>query len=448
MIRYYSTNKKSKKLSFKEALFKGQAPDKGLYMPERLPKFSLSQIESIRRLKFPQIAFFLLKEFLRKQIPEKELKKIVERIYNFEVPIERVSKGLFILRLDRGPTASFKDFGARFLAKAMEYFLKKEKKKMTILVATSGDTGSAVAQAFWRIENIKVVVLFPEKEVAKNQRKQITTLGENILAVAIKGKFDDCQAMVKRAFADPELKFLNLSSANSINVGRLLPQIIYYFFAFCKVCRRGEKIIFSVPCGNFGNLTAGIFAKKMGLPVFKFIAAVNENDEFPRYLATGKYQPLIPSKNCLSNAMNIGHPSNLARIIEIYGGEMKETGKIVKSPNLPKLKREIWSVAITDEETKETIKRVFQKYHLILEPHGAVAWRALEKFLEGKNISYPAVVLETAHPGKFPEVLNSLLKTKIEIPSSVKNSLRKKEKFDVLFPNYKEFKEFLKTRIF
>ncbi len=447
MIKYHSTNKKSKKVSFKTALFKGQAPDKGLFMPDRLPKFSQREINSMRRLKFPQIAFLILKKFLKGEIPEKTLKEITQKAFNFDLPIEKVSLNLFVLRLDRGPTASFKDFGARFLAKCMEYFLKKEKKKMVILVATSGDTGSAVAQAFYGIENVKVVVLFPEKEVVKNQRKQITTLGGNIISVAIKGKFDDCQAMVKKAFADAQLKHLNLSSANSINVARLIPQITYYFFAFCKICKRGEKVIFSVPCGNFGNLTAGIFAKRMGLPVFKFVAAVNENDEFPRFLETGKYKPLIPSKKCLSNAMNIGHPSNLARIVEIYGGRMDETGKILKPPDMNALKKEIWSTKITDKETKEAIKSAFQKYHLVLEPHGAVAWRALEKFLEKEKIHFPAVVLETAHLGKFPEILKDLLKIKIEIPSSIKNSLKKKEKFEILPPNYEEFKEFLKSVI-
>ena len=445
MLKYYSTNREAKMVDFETALFEGQAPDKGLYMPQIIPTFSFREIESMREKDYQEISLLVLSKFLEDQISKKGLKKMIASIYDFEIPIEKLSQNLFLMRLDQGPTASFKDFGAKMLAKLMEYFLKRKKEKMVILTATSGDTGSAVANAFFGIENIKVVILFPKNEVTKSQRKQMTTLGKNIITLAIEGKFDDCQAMVKRAFADPELKNLNLSSANSINLGRLFPQIIYYFFAFSKICKKGEKIIFSVPSGNFGNLTAGLLAKRMGLPVEKFIVAVNENDEFPRFLETSSYTPLRPSKNCLSNAMNIGHPSNLARVIDLYGGLMRETGEILKLPNMRLLKNDIFSVSISDKETIKTIERVYQRYHTILEPHGAVGWRALELFLEKEKKSFKAVCLETAHPGKFPEVLEKVLKKKIKIPEAIERCQRKKERFEVFPADYEKFRSFLKT---
>ena len=445
MLKYYSTNREAKMVDFETALFEGQAPDRGLYMPQLIPTFSFREIESMREKDYQEISFLVLSKFLEDQIPKKVLKKMIVSIYDFEIPIEKLSQNLFLMRLDQGPTASFKDFGAKMLAKLMEYFLKRKKEKMVILTATSGDTGSAVANAFFGIENIKVVILFPKNEVTKSQRKQMTTLGKNIITLAIEGKFDDCQAMVKRAFADPELKNLNLSSANSINLGRLFPQIIYYFFAFSKICKEGEKIIFSVPSGNFGNLTAGLLAKRMGLPVEKFIVAVNENDEFPRFLETSRYTPLRPSKNCLSNAMNIGHPSNLARVIDLYGGLMRETGEILKLPNMNLLKNDIFSASISDKETIKTIERVYQRYHTILEPHGAVGWRALELFLEKEKKSFKAVCLETAHPGKFPEVLEKVLKKKIKIPEAIERCQRKKERFEVFPADYEKFRSFLKT---
>ncbi len=443
MIKYHSTNHNSESVNFKEALLKGQAPDKGLYMPDFIPQLSLSQIASMKGLPYWEVAFRATNEFLKDEIPENELKRITKEAYNFEIPLENVFDKVFLMRLDQGPTASFKDFAARMMAKLMEYLIRQEKRNLLILVATSGDTGSAVANAFLGLENIKMVVLFPSKEVSERQRKQMTTLGENITALAVDGKFDDCQAMVKQAFADPGLSHLNLSSANSINFGRLLPQAAYYFSAFSKLVKEREEVVFSVPSGNFGNLMGGLIAKKMGLPVSKFIAAVNENDEFPRFLETGQYQSIKPSKNCLSNAMNVGHPSNLARLIDLYGGQMDEKGKINKMPDINAIKKDIFSVSISDEETRTTIKNVYQKYGTILEPHGAVGFAGLERFLSQAKISSTAISLETAHPGKFPEEIKKALNLEPEIPESMKGLESKKEIFKVISPDYKEFKQFL-----
>lgn len=445
-IKYYSTNHNSKLISFREALLMGQAPDKGLYMPNIIPEIPLDIISLMKTMSYPEVAFTVTNEFLRNEIPENELKRITKEAYNYDIPIERVTEKIYLLRLDQGPTASFKDFGARMMAKLMDYFIKKENKKLLILVATSGDTGSAVANSFYGLENIKMVVLFPKNEVTERQRKQMTTLGKNITTLAINGKFDDCQAMVKQAFVDSELKYLNLSSANSINFGRLLPQIVYYFYAYSKLAKDGEEIVFSVPSGNFGNLMGGLIAKRMGLPIYKFIATVNENDEFPKFLETGKYQPIKPSKKCLSNAMNVGHPSNLARLIDLYGGQMDETGKINKMPDMELLKKDIFSVSISDEETRKTIKAVYSKYKIILEPHGAVGWRGLERFLSKEKNSFLSICLETAHPGKFPEVLGEILGIKIESPSGIKELENKTESFETISADYKEFKDFLKNK--
>jgi len=443
MIKYYSTNHNSELVSFKEVLLKGQAPDKGLYMPNYIPEISLTKIKAMKELPYWEIAFAITKEFLKDEIPENDLKKITKAAYNYDVHLEEISKKIYIMRLDQGPTVSFKDFAAGMMAKLMEYFIKKERRDLLILVATSGDTGSAVANAFLGLENIKMVILFPLREVSERQRKQMTTLGENIIALAVDGKFDDCQALVKQAFSDSELKHLNLSSANSINFGRLLPQVVYYFYAYSKLAKEGKEVIFSVPSGNFGNLMGGLIAKKMGLPVFKFIVAVNENDEFPKFLERGEYEAIKSSRNCLSNAMNVGHPSNLARLIDLYGGQMDENGEINKMPDMGLIKKDIFSVSISDEETRATIKNVYQKYKIILEPHGAVGWAGLERFSSQTKNSLLSISLETAHPAKFPEELKKILDIEPELPESLKGLETKKEKFENISSNYKNLKQFL-----
>ena len=437
-MKFYSTNLKAPEVSFKEALMKGQAPDKGLYMPKNIPKLSDDELKSMSKKDYSDIAFMIIKKFVD-NIPDDTLIKLCNDAYNFDVPLEHITKRNYLMRLDQGPTASFKDFAARMMARLMNYFCKKENKKLTILTATSGDTGSAVANAFYGSENVNMVVLFPKDEVSDRQRKQMTTLKGNITSVSLEGKFDDCQALVKKAFSDPDLSRLNLSSANSINIGRLVPQSVYYVYAYSRLAKNNEKIIFSVPSGNFGDMMGCVLAREMGLPVEKIIVGVNENDEFPKFLETGKYEPIKPSKKCLSNAMNVGHPSNLARLIALYGGQMDETGKINKMPNLEKMKKDLFAISVTDNETKNTIKETYKKYKVILEPHGAVGYNALLKSKIGGLI----VSLETAHPAKFPEIIREEIGIDPKLPKSMEGLEKKKEKFSELGNNYKEFKEFL-----
>ncbi len=442
-MKYYSTNRKSEMVSFDEALLHGIAPDRGLYLPENFPNVSAEEIISWKGKTYAEIAFEVMKRLLEGDIPEDKLKEMCEQAYNFEVPLEKVSDGNYVMRLDRGPTASFKDFAARLMARLMDYTLKQKKEHANILVATSGDTGSAVANAFHKMENINVVVLFPEKEVSQLQRKQMTTLGENITALAVQGKFDDCQAIVKEAFSDAELEDMKLSSANSINIGRLLPQSVYYFYAYAKLAQNaGDEIVFSVPSGNLGNSCAGIIAKRMGLPVKKFVIATNENDEFPRFLERGFYEKVVPSKNCLSNSMNVGHPSNLTRIVNLYHGWMDETGKLEGVPKITSMNNDIYSLSVSDDETIETMKEAF-KSKLLLEPHGAVAWNGLQKFLK-ENDSGLNVSIETAHPSKFPETVKKITGKDPEPADCIRAVFDKQEKFETIANKYCEFKGFLK----
>jgi len=377
-------------------------------------------------------------------VEESALEEMLKDAYSYEVPLERVYDGKYLLRLDRGPTCSFKDFAARLMGRLMQYFLKEEGRSMIILTATSGDTGSAVAHAFYGLENIKVIVLFPESEVTERQRRQMTTLGENIYPLAVSGKFDDCQALVKQAFVDPELKGLELSSANSINVGRLLPQAVYYFYAHSRVAPGGEEVVFSVPSGNFGDLMGGLIALKMGLPVKKFVAATNENDEFPCFMQTGVYEPIRPSKNCISNAMNVGHPSNLARLFSLYGGQMDETGQVARQPDLSAMREEIYAVSISDEETRQTIREAYSQYKVLLEPHGAVGWAGLVRYLDEFGDWSPAVSLETADPAKFPDEIVRLTGVNPSLPPAMASLDEKEEHYLEMDGSYASLKNYLK----
>ncbi|NOQ27723.1 MAG: threonine synthase [Bacteroidales bacterium] len=453
-IKYYSTNLNADDVTFSEALLKGLAPDKGLYMPREIPTFSKEEIKSFSQKKYYEIAFEVLNKFLVGQIREYELLELVKDAYDFSVPLEKGYENKYVMRLDHGPTASFKDFAARMMGRLMNYYIKKDKRKLLILTATSGDTGSAIANAFYGLDNIKVLVLFPDGEVTDRQRKQMTTLGENIQVISLKGKFDDCQALVKEAFADSDLDYLGLSSANSINIGRLIPQIVYYFYSFSRLRKpanqageseENDDVIFSVPSGNFGDMMGGVFAKHMGLPIKKFIISVNENDEFPNFLETGKYNKIEPSKNCLSSAMNVGHPSNLARLVALYGGVMDEKGEISKAPDMDKMRNEIYSKSISDLETKEMIHIAYDEHELILEPHGAVGWKGLMDYCEEFDVDMEqlCISLETAHPAKFPAEIIEILKFDPELPESLKGLEKKKEFFDNLDKNYLDFKNYL-----
>jgi threonine synthase len=446
-IKYYSTNHKAVKVNFEDALIKGLAPDKGLYMPEHIPQLSKEEIDRFSDMEYHEIAYTIFSKFLGNEIPDSDLRKMTKDAYDFDIPLENVYDRKYIMRLDQGPTASFKDFAGRMMGQWMQYYLKKKNKKLTILTATSGDTGSAMANAFFGLENIKVVILFPKSEISDRQRKQMTTLQNNIQIIGIDGKFDDCQAMVKEAFADKDLDYLNLSSSNSINIGRLLPQIVYYAYAYSRLRKKDsdEKIIFSIPSGNFGDMMGGVLGKHLGLPIEKFIIAVNDNDEFPKLIQTHQYHKIEPSRNSLSNAMNVGHPSNLARLIQLYGGNMDEKGNILQHPNYDNLSKDIYTESISNEDTKSTIKEVYENYKVLLEPHGSVGWTSLQNYLKkyGDEKEQIYVCLETAHPAKFPSSIIELLDIDPELPISMQNLDDKTEAFDTIENNYESFKSYL-----
>lgn len=439
-------------VSFSKALLKGIAPDGGLYMPDHFPSFTQKELAGLKDKTYDQIAFAILNKFLAEEMAEEELLALVKDAYNFEVPLEHIYDKKYVMRLDRGPTASFKDFAARMMARLMSYFLAKENRELLILTATSGDTGSAIANAFYGLDNISVVVLFPEREVTDRQRKQMTTLKKNIYIIALDGKFDDCQALVKKAFADNVLDDLNLSSANSINIGRLLPQAGYYAYAYLKLAdfTKNESVIFSVPSGNFGNLMGGLIAKKLGVPIRRFVVSTNANDEFPVYLNTNEYKLITPSRNCISSAMNVGHPSNMSRLFALFGGIMDEKGMIHQDPQRDQIKKDIYSVSITDDKTKEMIAEAYEKHRLLLEPHGSVAWAGLMDYLknhkEDDDADQICISLETAHPAKFPEQILEILSLDPELPLSLEGIEQKEEFFIKMSNDYSEFRDFLKKR--
>jgi threonine synthase len=450
-IYYFSTNGKAGKTTFGEALLKGLAPDKGLYMPERIPVIGENIRQNMTGKTYAEIAFLVARNFLQGEVDDASLNDMVNEAYNFAVPLEKIVDRKYIMRLDQGPTASFKDFAARMMGRLMQYFLKKQNRKMLILTATSGDTGSAIANAFYGLDNIDVVILFPQNEVTARQRKQMTTLRHNIRIVSLQGKFDDCQALVKKAFSDPSLDYLGLSSANSINIGRLLPQSFYYFYAWSQLSvSAGEQVIFAIPSGNFGNMMGGLLAKSMGLPVKRFVIATNENDEVPVYWHTGKYNTVVPSRNCVSSAMNVGHPSNMARVISLYNGIMDENGNITREPDIQKMRSDIAAYSITDKETIETIKVLYGKFGVLTEPHGAAGWAGLMEYLRhfpaDDNPDQLAVCLETAHPAKFPEEIQKVLDIDPVLPPSLEGLDHLEESFEKIQNDYSQFKEFLVSR--
>lgn len=445
-VKYYSTNLKSPLVSFREALLTGLAPDGGLYLPTEFPVVTPAELVNLAAKEYDEIAYTILDKLIGAEIENEQLSQICSEAYDFEVPLEKVFDRKYIMRLDQGPTASFKDFAARMMSRLMQYFLSLEGRHITILTATSGDTGSAVANAFYGLKNINVVILYPADEVTGMQRKQMTTLEDNIKVIAIDGKFDDCQRLVKTAFLDPELAGIALSSANSINIGRLLPQSVYYFYAFSKLAIGiSEPVIFSVPSGNFGNLMGGLIAKKIGLPVARFIISTNQNDEVPQFLKTGVYEIVSPSRNCISSAMNVGHPSNLARIIDFYGGKMNESGKILIEPDLEVMRRDLYAVSVTDEETRKTIEEVYRKYEILLEPHGAIAWKGIKDFASlNTAVGKPLFIsLETAHPAKFAEELVKILNVIPPLPDSLTGLEGKKENYISMDNEYNLLKHFL-----
>jgi len=455
-IRYYSTNRNldgvegivpfKGYVSSKDALLQGQAPDEGLFMPDFIPRLSHDDIMALKEKPYPEAAMLVTGTFLGDEISQEALKKIVYDSYNFDVPLERVVDRKYIMRLDQGPTASFKDFAARMMARLMSHFRDKGK-RLNVLVATSGDTGSAVGEAFKGVEGIDVNILYPRDEVSGRQKKQLDTIGENVKSLSIDGKFDDCQDLVKQAFSDQSLKYLNFTSANSINFGRILPQMVYYIYAYAWLCEDGEEIVISVPSGNFGNALGCEYARRIKKKKKKLVMPTNENDEFPHFFKTNQYEKVSPSRACLSNAMNVGHPSNLARFFELYGGTVDRTGKVHVYPDIETMRENIFSVSISDDVTKECIKKAYDTYGIVLEPHGAAGWRGLEIYLEQHGDFSPCVSLETAHPAKFPDEIIELLGITPELPDSMKDIDKREGDPVELSGDYKMFKEYLQDNL-
>jgi len=452
-ILYYSTNRNldqapgivpfKGKVSFREALLQGQAPDEGLFMPDRIPVLKPEEIRALKGRPYTDAALLVGRAFLRDEIGKDELRRIVEDAYDYDVPLEPVTGRKYVMRLDRGPTASFKDFAARMMARLMSHF-RDPGSRLNILVATSGDTGSAVGDAYRGVQGIAVTILYPRGEVSGRQKKQLDTIGQNVQAVSVAGKFDDCQDLVKQAFADPGLAGMNLTSANSINFGRILPQIVYYVYAYAQLAEPGEEIVFSVPSGNFGDALGCEYARRMGLPVRTLVMPTNENDEFPRFLDTGVYAKISPSRACLSNAMNVGHPSNLARFFDLYGGTVDRGGRVWKRPDRDEMRRRIFSVSVSDDETRRTIRRVYDTFGVVLEPHGAVGWKGLETWL-ARHGDFPLCVsLETAHPAKFPEEVRAILGIDPELPPSMQDLDTRTGEPHEMSGRYGDFSEYLR----
>lgn len=416
-MKFYSTNKKATLATFSEVLMAGLAPDGGLFMPEKFPKLGGNFLKDIHKKSFDDIAFEVSKNFID-DIPDRELRRIIKEAFNFKVSLVPLYENLHVLELFYGPTLAFKDFGARFMARLMNYYLKKDKESLNIVVATSGDTGSAIAQGFYGLSNIKVFVLYPSKRITKLQEKQMATLGKNIVAVEIKGSFDDCQRIAKRILADKELKKrINLSSANSINFGRLLPQSFYYFYGYIQLVKllktktRNLEPIFCVPSGNFGNLTAGLMAKRMGLSAKQFIAATNANDVVPQYLKFGKFVSRV-SRKTISNAMDVGNPSNFARMLDLFHDDVKQ------------MREEIIGISVSDKQTRETIKNVYRETGYVADPHTAVGIAAAKK----SGILIPIIVLSTAHPSKFREIVEPIIGKRLPLPPQLKKFAKKSKK--------------------
>jgi threonine synthase len=430
-MKFCSTNNKEAIVGLKDAVLKGLADDNGLYMPVTMPKLPATVIANISKLTFQELAFEIARPFMSEDLTDNELSRIVNEALNFDVPLVEVESNISALELFHGPTLAFKDFGARFMARLLGYFTKDLNKEIHVLVATSGDTGSAVANGFLGVPGIKVHVLFPSGLVTRIQEKQFTTLGQNITALEIDGTFDDCQTLVKQAFLDAELKnSLILTSANSINLGRLIPQSFYYAYAYGQAVKTNPDVIFSVPSGNFGNLTAGLFAKAMGVPVKHFIAATNINDIFPKYLETAQFEPKA-SVSTIANAMDVGNPSNFARILHLYNHAHEA------------ISADISGYRYKDEDVKKVLKETFETTGYMLDPHGAIGYMALKNYL-GKNKG-TGIFLETAHPAKFLETVEPIIGKKIEIPAKLQKFIEGESRTTPLSGRFQDFKNYLQT---
>jgi threonine synthase len=426
-MKYISTNHKVNEITFKEAVIKGLANDGGLFYPTEIPALPETFFEKLKDYKLDKLGYELMKHYAQGSIEDDCLRKLMKEALDFDIPLVEIEENTYSLELFHGPTLAFKDVGARVTARFMSTFSPDE--KVTILVATSGDTGSAVANGFLGLENVDVVVLYPKGMVSNIQEKQFTTLGQNITALEINGTFDDCQRLVKEAFNDSDLRSkINISSANSISIARFLPQMVYYFHAFAQLGNIDKPVVFSVPSGNYGNLTAGLFGKQMGLPIDKFIASANINDVVPKYLKSGKFTPR-PSVTTISNAMDVGNPSNFARILEMYDHDWEA------------IKQNIVGYSYSDEQTKKCMKEVYERTGYVLDPHGAVAYLGLKEYQKEDDVI--GIFLETAHPAKFLETVESTLNKKIEIPEKLQAFMQNEKLSIEMGKDYEGFRKFL-----
>ena len=428
-MKYFSLNHNSKSTLFHDAVKRGLAPDRGLYFPETIPQLPQSFFDNIEKMSIPEMAYRVIKPYVGNQILKEKLMEIVSETLDFDFPIIEITDNIAALELFQGPTLAFKDVGARFMARSLGHLNQGSKDKITVLVATSGDTGGAVANGFLGVEGVNVVILYPKGKVSEIQEKQLTTLGQNITALEVDGVFDDCQEMVKTAFLDTGLSSINLTSANSINVARWLPQMFYYFVAYRALKSKNKKLVFSVPSGNFRNICAGIMGQQMGLPIDHFIASTNVNDAVPRFLETGTYDP-IPTIQTISNAMDVGNPSNFVRIQKIFNNDVVKMKKILSG------------FRYTDQQTKKALKEIYDLKSYIADPHGAVGYLGLKEYLEQQNEDFYGVFLETAHPVKFLDSVNKTLKLEVEIPEKLKDTLSK-EKTSIPIKDYSELKSYL-----
>ena len=428
-MQFYSLNRQSPNANFKEAVIRGIAPDKGLYFPSEIKPIDKEIIENIDAYSYVELAYALIQQFVGDEIPEVELKNIIQDTLSFEFPLVAIEKDIYSLELYHGPTMAFKDVGGRFMARCLSYFNREQHNEVTVLVATSGDAGGAVASGFLGVKGVKVVILYPSGKVSEVQEKQLTTLGQNIKALEVDGTFDDCQAMVKQAFMDQEIcDAMQLTSANSINVARWLPQMFYFAFAYKQLKDKSKKLVFSTPSGNFGNICAGVMAQQLGLPITHFIAATNANRVVPNFMLSGEYKPL-KSVATISNAMDVGDPSNFIRIREIYLNDFD------------KIKENISSYSFSDTLTKEVMLEVYTKLDYIMDPHGAVGYLGLKAYLKDHS-DVQGIFVETAHPVKFLEVVEPVIGKSIELPEQIKAVIHKpKEALSI--KNYSELKDFL-----
>lgn len=430
-MKYYNLKDKQEQVDFKTATIKGQGKEKGLFFPEYIPPFEKEFINNLHQFSDEEIAFRCMKDFVGNEIPDEVLKKITAETIGFDIPLKKINDRIYILELFHGPTLAFKDIGAAFMSRCLSYFLQDEHKKVTVLVATSGDTGGAVAHGFYKTPGIDVVILYPKNRVSKVQEKQLTALGENITALEVDGSFDDCQNLVKEAFSDEEInRQLFLTSANSINVARWLPQQIYYLLALKKWQQyEKEDPVIVVPSGNFGNICAGLLAHFRGLPAGHFIAACNKNDAVPHYLNTQELSPK-PTVTTLSNAMDVGNPSNFVRILELFGHQFSELANTISG------------YSVDDQKTLETITKAYIQYQYLLDPHAAVAFASLEEYLTN-HPDKKGFILGTAHPVKFPDAVEKATHVKIEIPDSLESLMKKDKKTLEISPDFKLLKQFL-----